>query len=179
MDIPWTNRLVFIHHFKWNLIILLIVTWWSKEEFKVYRPKRKFVPNQSLKENCLMVRIRALLSSLVLWLCLVRIPYLTVHLCWYQPDFFRFDMQSGLNRCHNFAVIIPINCEIFMGLGTFRTVRPWAEKPDVRKQTEGISGFQMYLNMYIHQSELWKQIHLGHNRLTYWFDCFHLKMLCL
>ena len=29
MGTPWTNRLVFIHHFKWNLIILLIVTWWS------------------------------------------------------------------------------------------------------------------------------------------------------
>ena len=30
MGIPWMNQLVFIYHFKWNLIILLIVTWWSK-----------------------------------------------------------------------------------------------------------------------------------------------------
>ena len=30
MGIPWTKQLVFIHHFKWNLIILLIVTWWSR-----------------------------------------------------------------------------------------------------------------------------------------------------
>ena len=37
------KRLVFIHHFKWNLIILLIVAWWSKGRIWGFQPDNRHI----------------------------------------------------------------------------------------------------------------------------------------